>query len=74
MEKEKRYEEIPMYDQETQYVVECEPVDMGDYIYVGLEVKDMEIDAEVKDMEIDAQERAINDLLISVIPELLGGE
>lgn len=46
MEKEKRYEEIPAYNQETQYVVECEPVDMGDYIYVGLEVKDMEIYAE----------------------------
>ena len=57
MEKEKRYEEIPMYNQETQYVVECEPVDMGDYIYVGLEVKDMEIDAEVKDMEIDAVDK-----------------
>ena len=54
MEKEKRYEEIPTYNQETQYVVECEPVDMGDYIYVGLEVKDVEIDAEVKDMEINA--------------------
>lgn len=48
MEKEKRYEEIPAYNQETQFVVESEPVDMGDYIYVGLEVKDMEIDAEDK--------------------------
>lgn len=57
MEKEKRYEEIPAYNQETQYVVEREPVDMGEYIFIGLEVKDME-----------------NDLLISVIPELLGGE
>ena len=54
MEKEKRYEEIPTYNQETQFVVEREPVDMGEYIFIGLEVKDMEIDAEVKDMEIDA--------------------
>ena len=44
MEKEKRYEDIPTYNQETQYVVEREPVDMGDYLYVGLEVRDMEID------------------------------
>ena len=53
MEKEKRYEETPAYNQETQYVVEKAPVDMGDYFYVGLEVKDMEIDAE-------HTERAIN--------------
>ena len=52
MEKEKRYEEIPAYNQETQYVVEREPVDMGDYIYVGLEVKDMEIDAEPNEQSI----------------------
>ena len=44
MQKEKRYEEIPAYNQETQYVVEREPVDMGEYIFIGLEVKDMEID------------------------------
>ena len=57
MEKEKRYEDIPAYKQEPQYIVEREPVDMGDYIYVGLEVKDVEIDAEVKDMEIDAVDK-----------------
>ena len=44
MEKEKRYEEIPAYNQEAQYVVEKEPVDMGDYLYIGLDVKDLEID------------------------------
>ena len=44
MEKPKHYEEIPEFNQETQYVVQKEPVDMGDYLYVGLEVKDMEID------------------------------
>ena len=46
MGKEKRYEEIPAYNQETQYVVEKAPVDMGEYLYIGLEVKDMEIDDE----------------------------
>ena len=45
MEKEKRYEDIPAYNQETQYVVEREPVDMGEYIFIGLEVKDMEMDS-----------------------------
>ena len=49
MEKEKRYEEIPEYNQETQYVVEREPVDMGEYIFIGLEVKDMEMDTNPTD-------------------------
>lgn len=46
MEKEKRYAEIPNYNQETQYVVEKEPVDMGDYIFIDLEVRDLEVDDE----------------------------
>ena len=53
MEKEKRYEEIPAYNQETQFVVEREPVDMGDYLYIGLEVKDVEIDTEPTKQEIN---------------------
>ena len=53
MEKEKRYEEIPAYNQETQYVIEKAPVDMGDYFYVGLEVKDIEIDAEPTEQTIN---------------------
>jgi hypothetical protein len=53
MEKEKRYEEIPAYNQETQYVIEKAPVDMGDYFCVGLEVKDMEIDAEPNEQTIN---------------------
>ena len=50
MEKEKRYEEIPVYNQETQFVVEREPVDMGDYLYIGLDVKDMEMDTNPTEM------------------------
>ena len=46
MEKPKHYEEIPEFNQETQYVVQKEPVDMGDYIYIGVEVKDMETEVE----------------------------
>lgn len=49
MEKEKRYAEIPEYNQEMQYVIEKTPVDMGDYIFIDLEVKDMEIDNEQSD-------------------------
>ena len=56
MEKEKRYEEIPAYNQETQYVVEREPVDMGEYIFIGLEVKDMENDTEPNDENIEEAE------------------
>ena len=50
MEKEKRYEEIPAYNQEAQYVDEREPVDMGEYIFIGLEVKDMEMDTNPTEM------------------------
>ena len=50
MEKEKRYEEIPAYNQEAQFVVEREPVDMGDYLYIGLEVKDVEMDTNPTEM------------------------
>jgi len=32
---------MPEYNQETQYVVEKEPVDMGGYLFVGLEVREM---------------------------------
>ena len=32
------YSDIIPFDQETQYLKQAEPVDMGDYIFVGLEV------------------------------------
>jgi hypothetical protein len=44
MEKETRYVPVPDYNQETQYVIEKEPVDMGDYIFIDIEVKDMVVD------------------------------
>ena len=40
------YAPVPEFDQMTQYVVQVEPVDMGDYIYVGNEVRQMEISEE----------------------------
>ena len=38
------YAPIPDFDQQTQYVIQTEPVDMGEYIYHGVEVRDMAID------------------------------
>ena len=35
------YDGIPAYDQETQAVFEKPPVDRGDHIFVGLEVKEV---------------------------------
>jgi hypothetical protein len=39
------YQEIPDYDQETQYVIQLPPVELenGD-IYYGVEIKELEID------------------------------
>ena len=54
MEKEKRHEDIPAYNQETQYVIEREPVDMGEYIFIGLEVKDMEMEMDTNPTEMNA--------------------
>lgn len=36
------YEDVPLFDQETHYVVQCPPVDAGNHIYMGVEVREME--------------------------------
>ena len=46
------YEAVPLFDQETQYVVQSPPVDAGDYIYMGVEVREMEQDDEQRDEEV----------------------
>lgn len=38
------YAEIPEFDQEFQAVFEKEPVDKGDHIFVGVEVREVELD------------------------------
>lgn len=38
------YAEIPEFDQATQYVTQAEPVEYEDHIYIGVEIKDLEID------------------------------
>lgn len=40
------YAEIPEFDQEFQAVFEKEPVDMGEYIFIDVEVRDVEQDEE----------------------------
>ena len=39
------YADIPEFDQCTQAVFQTEPVDMGDHIFVGVEVRDVEQEA-----------------------------
>lgn len=41
MQKPVIYAEIPEFDQLTQAVFQTEPVDMGDHIFVGNEVRDL---------------------------------
>ena len=38
------YQEIPDYDQETQYVVQLEPIELEDCIYYAVEVRDLDLD------------------------------
>jgi len=38
------YEAVPLFDQEVQYVIQQPPVDLGDHIYMGVEVLDLEMD------------------------------
>lgn len=38
------YAQIPEFDQKTQAVFQLEPVDMGDHIFIGVEVRDVSQD------------------------------
>ncbi len=40
------YAPVPEFDQQTQYVAQSAPVDMGDHIFVGVEVKELELSEE----------------------------
>ena len=46
------YDLIPEFDQETQAVFQVEPVDMGDHIFVGVEVRDVTQDVSSDEMFI----------------------
>lgn len=52
------YAEIPDFDQETQAVFQTEPVDMGDHIYFGVEVRGLPPDEdEGGDFDLGMQSR-----------------
>lgn len=38
------YEEIPEYNQETQYIIQLEPVEQEDCIYYGVEIRELEVE------------------------------
>mgnify|MGYP001252653759 len=41
------FEQVPEnFDQENQYIVQKEPVDHNDHIFVGIEIHDLEVDEE----------------------------
>jgi hypothetical protein len=42
MEKEKIYEKIPVFNQETEYIVQLKPVESKNSLYHGLKVKKLE--------------------------------
>ena len=47
------YAEIPTFDQQTQAIYQLEPVDMGDHIFYGVEVKELPVD---DDVDVDGME------------------
>ena len=46
------YAPIPAFDQASQAVFQLEPVDMGDHIFVGVEIRDLELDNEITDEDL----------------------
>lgn len=42
MQKSIIYTPIPEFDQMTQAIFQLEPVDMGDYVEIGVEIRDVE--------------------------------
>lgn len=47
---------MPVYNQETQYVLEKEPADMGDYIFIDLEVRNIDNTNSINNEEERIQE------------------
>lgn len=38
------YEDVPLFDQTRYYVVQQAPADAGDHIFMGIEMREMEIE------------------------------
>ena len=49
MQKPVVYAPVPVFDQMTQAIYQLEPVDKGDYIEVGVEIRDVEPDDGVQE-------------------------
>lgn len=47
------YQEIPDYDQETQYVIQRDPIELPDCIYYAVEIRDMDLDDLIEEEYID---------------------
>lgn len=45
------YKDVPSYDENTQYVVEKQPVEYEDRIYIDLEVRELELDGDIDDFD-----------------------
>ena len=45
------YAKIPEFDQEAQAVFQLPPVERDDHIYVGVEVRDVELDEEIVELD-----------------------
>ena len=45
------YKEVPEYDENTQYVVEGEPVERENDIFINLEVRELELDGDIDDFD-----------------------
>lgn len=42
-----RHEKIPeSFNQESEYVIQCDPVEKDDYIFIGIEIHELEIEDE----------------------------
>ena len=39
-----QYAEIPDFDQSAQYVVQSDPIDNGDHIFIGIEIRQLQLD------------------------------
>ena len=43
------FEEVPEFDQATQYVLQAPPIDQGESIHLGVEVHDLDLSDEPED-------------------------
>jgi hypothetical protein len=52
----KIYEQIPSFDENTQYVVQKEPIEMEDCIFIGCEVKELDLTETPMETHVEVSE------------------